>query len=68
MVDTPKTTIDDDKQNPVENKPPKTQQKHWRPRRRSKSRRSKDSNVGTGENNTPDDAENNADLAEVISE
>ena len=68
MVDTPKTTNDNDKENPVENKPPETQQKCRRPRRRSKSRRSKDSNAGTGENNTPDDAENNEDLAEVASE
>ena len=68
MVDTPKTTNDDDKENPVENKPPETQQKRLRPQRRSKSRRSKDSNAGTDENNTPDDAENNEDLAEVTSE
>ena len=59
MVDTPKTTNDDDKENPVENKPPETQQKRWRPRRHSKSRCSKDSNAGTGENNTPNDAKNN---------
>ena len=67
-VDTPKTTNDIDKENPVENKPPETQQKCRRPRRRSKSRRSKDSNAGTGEDITPDDAENNEDLAEVTSE
>ena len=68
MVDTPKATNDDDKENPVENRPPETQPKRRRPRHRSKSRRSKDSNAGTDENNTPDDAENNEDLAEVTSE
>ena len=68
MVDTPKTTNDDDKENPVENKPPETQQKRRRPRRCSKSRRSKDSNAGTEENNTLDNVENNEDLAEVTSE
>ena len=56
MVDTPKTTNDDGKENLVDNKPPETQQKRRRPRRRSKSRRSKDSNAGAGENNTADDA------------
>ena len=68
MVDTPKTTSDDDKESPVENKPPETQQKRRRLRRRSKSRCSRDSNAGTRENNTPDDAENKEDLAEVTSE
>ena len=68
MVDTPKATNDDDKEIPVENKPPETQHTRRRPRRRSKSRRSKDSNASTGENNTPDDVENNKDLAEVTSE
>ena len=68
MVDTPKTTNDDDKENPVENKPPETQQKRRRPRCHSNSRCSKDSNAGTEEDNTLDDAEDNEDLAEVTSE
>ena len=42
MVDTPKATNDDDKENPVENKPPETLQKRRSPRRHSKSRRSKE--------------------------
>ena len=53
MVDTLKKARDNDKGDPVENKPPETQSKYWRPKRRSKSHRSND---GTGENSTPDDA------------
>ena len=49
MVDAPKENSRNDKENLVENKPPETQHKRQRPRRRSKSRRSKDSNTGTGE-------------------
>ena len=65
MVDTPKEgngvgTAEDD--------PSKKQPKRRRQRRRSKSRRTKDNNTGTGENNTPDDAENNEDLVEVTPE
>ena len=68
MVDTPKKASDDDKEDPVENKPPETQSKRQRPKRRSKLRRSKDSNTGTGENSTPDDAKNNEDPVGATSE
>ena len=68
MVDTPKATNDDDKENPVENKPRETHPKRRPPRRRSKSRRSKDNNTGIEKNNTPDDAENNEDPVKVTSE
>ena len=61
MVDTPKENRGDDKEDPVEDKPPEIQPKCRRQRRRSKSRRGKDSNTGTGENNTPDDAEDKED-------
>ena len=61
MVDTPKKASNDDKGDPVANKPSETQSKRRRPKRRSKLRRSKDSNTGTGENSTPDDAKNNED-------
>ena len=68
MVNTPKEPNDDDKEDPVEDKPPETQPRHRRQRRRSKSCRAKDSNTGTGENNTPDDAEDNEDPVEPTSE
>src|SRR4051812_1608197 len=68
MVDTPKRTNDDDKEYPVEDKPPETQPKRRHQRCRSKACRGKDSNTGTGENNTPDDAEDNEDPAEITSE
>ena len=68
MVDAPKENSGDDKEDPVENKPPETQSKRRRPKRRSKSCRSKDSNTGTGENSTPDDAENNEDPIGAASE
>ena len=68
MVDTPKKASDDDKEDPVGNKPSETQSKRSRPKRHSKSRRSKDSNTGTGENSTPDDAENNEDPVGATSE
>ena len=58
MVDTPKKTSDDDKEDPVENKPPETRSKYWRPKCRSKPHRS---NAGTGENSTLDYAKNNED-------
>ena len=67
MVDTPKEN-NGDNENPVDDKPPKIQSKRWRQRRRSKPRRSKNSNTVTGENNTPDDAENNEDPVEPTSE
>ena len=65
MVDTPKKASDDDKGDPVENKPHRTQSKYRRPKHRSKSHRS---NAGTGENSTPDDAENNEDPVGARSE
>ena len=68
MVDTPGETNNDDKEDPVEDKPPETQPRHQRQWRRSKSRRAKDNNTGTGENNIPDDAENNEDPVGAISE
>ena len=68
MVDTPKRTNDDDKEDLVEDKPPETQPKRRRQRRRSKSHRGKDSNTGTGENNNPDDAKDNEDPVEITFE
>ena len=65
MVDTPKKASDDDKEDPVENKPPETQSKYRRPKRCSKSHRS---NAGTGENSTLDDGENNEDPVGARSE
>ena len=47
MVDAPKENSCDDKEDPVEDKPPKIQPKCRGQRRCSKSRRSKDSNIGT---------------------
>ena len=41
MVDAPKENSGDDKENPVEDKPPEIQPKRRRQRRRSKSRHSK---------------------------
>ena len=61
MVDTPKKASDDDKEDPVANKPSETQSKRRRPKRRSKPRRSKDGNTDIGENSTLGDAENNED-------
>ena len=68
IVDTPKEPKDDDKEDPVEDKPPETQPRRRRQRCRSKSRRAKDSNTGTGENNTPDDVEDNEDPIGAIFE
>ena len=67
MVDTPKG-FGDDKEEPDTNKTSETQSKRRRPKRRSKPRRSKDGNTGTGENSTPDDAENSEDPAGATSE
>ena len=61
MVDAPKENRGDDKEDPSEDKPYEIQSKHRRQRRRSKSHRSKDSNTGTGEDNTPEGAEDNKD-------
>ena len=68
MVDTPKKPNDDDKEDPVEDKPPEIQPKHQRQRCHSKPRRGKNSSTGTGENNTSDDAEDNKDPVEPTSE
>ena len=66
IVDTPKEANGDDKEDPVKNKPPEIQAKHRR--RCSKSRRMKDSNTGTRDNNTPDDAEDQENPVEQNSE
>ena len=55
-------------ENPVEDKPLETQPKHRCQRRRSKPHSSKNSNTVTGENNTPENAENNEDPVELTSE
>ena len=68
MVDTPEEVNGDDKEDPVEDKPPAIQPKCRRQQCRSKSRREKDSNTGTGENNTLDDAGDNEDPTEPVSE
>ena len=65
MVDTLKKARNNDKGDPVENKPPETQSKYRRPKHRSKSHRS---NAGTRENSTPDDAEINEDPIRARSE
>ena len=64
MVDAPKENSGDDKEDPVEDKPPETQHKRRRQWHRSKSRHGKDSNTGTRDNNTPDDAEDQEDPVE----
>ena len=64
MVDTPNDALDDDKEDPVKDKPPGTQSEHRRARRRSKSLRSRENNTSTGEDNTLD----NEDPVEVGSE
>ena len=68
MVDTPKENNGDNKKDPVEDKPPEIQPKRRRQRCRSKSHRGIDSDTGTRENNTPDDAEDNEDPVEPTSE
>ena len=68
MVDTPKEPNDDDKEDPIEDKPPGTQPKRRCQRHRSKSRHAKDSNTDTGEDNTPDSAKDNEDPIEATSE
>ena len=68
MVDTPKENNGDDKKDSVEDKPPEIQPKCRRQGHRSKPRRGKNNNISTGENNTPDDAEDNEDLVEPTSE
>ena len=68
MVDAPKENSSDDKEGPVEDKPPEIQSKRRRERRRSKSRRSKDNNTGTGEGNTPEGAKDNEDPVDAATE
>ena len=68
MVDAPKQNSGDDKEDPVEDKPPEIQSKRRCQRCRSKSRRSKDSNTGTGEDNTPEGAEDNEDPVDTATE
>ena len=60
--------IGDDKEDPAEDKPSEIQSKHRRQWCRSKSRRSKDINTGTGEDNTPEGAEDNEDPVDVANE
>ena len=64
MIGTPDDALDDDKEDPVEDKPPGTQSEHRRPRRRSKSHRSRENTTSTRKDNTPD----NEDPVEVESE
>ena len=63
MVDTPKEDNDDDKKDQVEDKPHEKQPKHRRQQRRSKPLHGKNSDTGTRENSTLDDAEDNEDPA-----
>ena len=64
MVDTPKEDDDDGRKDPVEDKPAEAPPNHRRLRHRSKSRHEKDSNTGTGYNNTPENAEDPEALVE----
>ena len=61
MVDTPKESDGDEA---MEDDPPEKQSKHRRHRCRSKPRHSKNSNTGTRDNNTPDDAKDENNPAE----
>ena len=63
MVDTPKEDNGDDIKDPVEDKLPEKKPKRRRQRHRSKSCHGKNSDTGTRENSTPDDAEDNEDPA-----
>ena len=54
MVDTPNDALDDDKEGPVEDRPPGTQSEHRRPRRHSQSRHSRENNASIGGDNTLD--------------
>ena len=56
MVDIPK---DGNSDGTTEDDPSKIQPKCWRQRRRSKSRHNKNDDSGTGDNNTPESAEDN---------
>ena len=68
MVDTPKEGDGDDIKDPVEDEFPEKQSKRRCQWRRSKSRHGKNSDTGTRENSTPDDAEDNEDPAKPSSE
>ena len=68
MVDAPKEHSGDNKIDPVEDKPHEIQSKRRHQRHRSKSRRSKDSNTGTGEDNTLKGAEDNEDPVDAATE
>ena len=68
MVDAPKENSGDDKEDPIEDKPLEIQSKRRRQQRPSKSCRGKDSNTGTGDDNTPDGAEGIEDLDEQTAE
>ena len=57
MVDTPKEDDNDDRKDPVEDKPAAAPRKRRRQRHHSKSRRDKDGNSGTEDNNTPENVE-----------
>ena len=56
MVDTPKEDDNNGRKDPVEDKPAEAPPKRRRQRRRSKSCHEKDSNTGTGDKNTPENA------------
>ena len=56
MVDTPEKQDDDGTQDPDQDKPVDDPPKHRCQRRHSRSRRAKDSNTGTRDNDTPDNA------------
>ena len=68
MVDAPKGNGGDDKEDPAEDKPSEIQSKHRHQRRRSKSHRSKDSNTGTREDDTPEGAKDNEDPVDKANE
>ena len=54
MIDTPNDAFDDDKEDPVEDKPPGTQSEHRCPPCRSQSRHLRENNTSTGGDSTPD--------------
>jgi len=54
MVDTPNDDIGDNKEDPIEDKPPGTESKHRRPRRRSRSCCPRENNTSNGGDTTPD--------------
>ena len=68
MVDAPKENNGNDKEDPAEDKPSEIQSKHQRQRCHSKSRRSKDINTDTGEDNSPEGAEDNEDPVDAATE